>query len=69
MISLNERNEIINKIEDGLLSSECKSGATWWRNKHHPNKDIPRTIYLLGNGYSIVELFEKYNENQDIKIE
>jgi hypothetical protein len=62
MVKPIDRIEIINKIENEEIMSE--SGEKWWLNKHHPNNDIPKNIYLLGKG-SIKELYEKYNENYE----
>jgi hypothetical protein len=37
----------------------CKKNA--WKKKHHPDKAIPRDIYLLGEG-TMDNLFEKFKE-------
>jgi len=61
MLSPSERNEIIRKIDNGLMLSECETGRKqkWWTNKHNPKKTIPTNIYLLGNGTQL-ELHNKY---------
>lgn len=65
MVSLEERMEIINRIENNEIDSECKSGQRqkWWKkgNKHHPEQEIPRDIYLLGRG-TLQELHNNYNK-------
>jgi hypothetical protein len=55
------RNIIIERINSGQLVSETKSGkeSKWWLIKHHPDKEIPLHIYLLGDG-TIKEIYEKY---------
>ena len=32
---------------------------SWWINKHNPNKEIPKNIYLLGKG-TIQQLHIEY---------
>ncbi len=64
MVSSQERQNIINDIDNGTIEEKCHTGKKqhWWKNKHHPNKDIPKNIYLLGYG-TIDELHKKYNKS------
>ena len=64
MINPSERLDIIKKINDGKIFSETETGKkeNWWEDKHHPNKEIPKNIYLLGKG-TIEELHIEYNKN------
>jgi hypothetical protein len=64
MVTADERKIIIDNIDTGNLVSECAAGIKnkWWKNKHHPDKDIPKNIYLLGDG-TIQELHYRYREN------
>jgi hypothetical protein len=66
MVSPDVRNNIIDRIDSGELESETFTGtkAKWWKNKHHPNKQIPKRIYLLGSG-SPKELYTIYINNPD----
>jgi len=61
MVTPNERFIIIEKINNGELVSETISGSSqqWWLKKHNPDCEIPRNIYLLGDG-TIEELYKKY---------
>jgi hypothetical protein len=61
MVTPNERFNIIEKINNVELVSETIIGNNqdWWLKKHNPDSDIPRNIYLLGNG-TIEELHKKY---------
>ena len=63
MCSPSERVDIIHKIDSGMIESECESGKKqrWWYTKHHPNRDIPKNIYLLGIGTMKV-LYDKYQK-------
>ena len=68
MVSPKMRNDIINKINSREIYSQTLSGErdNWWLNKHHPEKEIPMKIYLLGEGTK-EELFEKYKEKYNDK--
>jgi hypothetical protein len=59
MVSPDDRREIIRKIENGSMVSECKTGKRWWITKHHPKQEIPQNIYLLGNG-TLSDLHKRY---------
>jgi len=61
MIGVDERNAIIERIHRKELCSETVTGQQeeWWLKKHHPDNEIPRNIYLLGQG-TINELYTKY---------
>jgi hypothetical protein len=61
MVNPSERNEIIKKINSCELISETLNGKKqdWWLNKHNPNNEIPKNIYLLGRG-TIFELHIEY---------
>ena len=61
MIIPDERNKIINKINNYELVSETITGQKydWWRGYHNPSEEIPRNIYLLGKG-TIAQLHNKY---------
>jgi hypothetical protein len=61
MINPSERIEIIKKINNGEMISETSNGKkdNWWIDKHNPNNEIPKNIYLLGKG-TIQELYEEY---------
>jgi len=52
MIGPCDRIEIIKKITSGEMMSETITGKKkrWWIDKHNPNNEIPKNIYLLGNG-------------------
>jgi hypothetical protein len=54
MVTADERKIIIDNIDTGNLVSECSAGIKnkWWKNKHHPDKDIPKNIYW------VMELFK-----------
>ena len=45
----NERNIIIQNINNNILESETISGKKqdWWKKKHYPENDIPTKIYLF----------------------
>ena len=64
MINPSERIEIIQKIYNGEMISETFAGKKerWWVNKHNPNNEIPKNIYLLGKG-TIQELHIEYIKN------
>lgn len=64
MILPSERNEIIQKINTGEIVSETFIGKknNWWIDKHNPNNNIPKNIYLLGKG-TIQELHIEYIKN------
>jgi hypothetical protein len=70
MVSVNERMLIIGKINSGEIVCQCVAGIknNWWGNKHHPEKDIPKNIYLLGSG-TIEELHEKFRVKFVCEIE
>ena len=53
------RRIIIQRIDSGDMVSECKSEKKWWATKHHPKREIPQNIYLLGNG-TLQDLHKKY---------
>lgn len=61
MTNSNSRYIIIEKINNKELFSNDISGKrlNWWLNKHYPDNEIPKNIYLLGNG-TIKELYERY---------
>jgi hypothetical protein len=61
MIDPDERNEIIQKINNGEMISETITGKkeNWWLHKHNPNNEIPKKIYSLGSG-TIKELHIEY---------
>jgi len=63
MISPSDRMEIIEKINSEEIISETITGKkkSWWKDKHNPNNDIPKNIYLLGKG-TIKQLYNKYIE-------
>ena len=64
MINPSERIVIIKKINDGEMVSETDTGKKehWWIDKHNPNNEIPKNIYLLGKG-TIQELYVEYITN------
>jgi hypothetical protein len=66
MISPSERIEIIKKINNGEMISETITGKKqrWWIDKHNPNNEIPKNIYLLGKG-TIQQLHIEYIEIYD----
>ncbi len=45
-----------NSLELNITNRET---TNYWKTKHHPTKDIPTKIYLLGNG-TRDELYDKY---------
>jgi len=57
----NERFAIIEKINNSELVSETIIGKNqdWWLKKHNPDNEIPRNIYLSGDG-TLEELYKKY---------
>ena len=61
MINPNERNKIVNKINNNELVSETLTGKkyNWWIGYHNPNEEIPNNIYLLGKG-TIKHLYDEY---------
>ena len=61
MINPNDRIEIIKKINSEEMVSETIAGKKerWWIDKHNPNNEIPKNIYLLGKG-TIPELHSEY---------
>ena len=63
MINPSDRIEIIKKINSEEMVSETIAGKKerWWIDKHNPNNEIPKNIYLLGKG-SIQQLYIKYIE-------
>jgi hypothetical protein len=64
MINPSERIKIIKKIIDSEMVSETFTGKKdkWWIDKHNPNNEIPKNIYLLGKG-TIQELHIEYIKN------
>jgi len=64
MIYPSERIEIIKKINSGEIVSENFTGIKqrWWLDKHNPDNEIPKKIYLLGKG-TIQELYNEYIRN------
>jgi hypothetical protein len=62
MVSPQLRNIIINNINTIVDYEFDKTGrySKYWLYKHHPEKEIPLKIYLLGNG-NFNELYQKYN--------
>jgi len=63
MISPCDRIEIIKKITSEEMMSETITGnkERWWIDKHNPNNEIPKNIYLLGKG-TIQQLHIEYIE-------
>jgi len=61
MISPSDRIEIIKKINNEEMISETITGKKerWWIDKHNPNNEIPKNIYLLGKG-TIQQLHNEY---------
>ena len=61
MINPSDRIEIIKKINSEEMVSETIAGKKerWWIDKHNPNNEIPKNIYLLGKG-TIPELHIEY---------
>jgi hypothetical protein len=61
MINPSERNNIINKIYSNEFITDCVTGQKqeWWLKKHNPDNEIPKNIYLLGQG-TINELYNNY---------
>ncbi len=61
MVNPCERIDIINKINKGEMVSETMSGKkeSWWIEKHNPDNEIPKNIYLLGKG-TLQELHIEY---------
>ena len=64
MINPSDRIEIIKKINSEEMISETITGKKerWWIDKHNPNNEIPKNIYLLGKG-TIQELHIEYIKN------
>lgn len=64
MVYPDERIQIIHKINNGEMIFETFTGKkeNWWNNKHNPNNEIPKNIYLLGKG-TIKELYIQYIKN------
>lgn len=52
MVNPIERIEIIKRINSGEMVSETSTGKKegWWIDKHNPDNEIPKNIYLLGKG-------------------
>ena len=63
MSSPEERVEIINRINNGSINTNVQTGikAKWWSKKHHPEKETPTNIYLMGGGVTLMELYGRYN--------
>jgi hypothetical protein len=61
MIHPSERYAILQRIHRKEIVSETVVGKTqeWWLKKHNPDQDIPKHIYLLGQG-TIRELYDTY---------
>ena len=55
------RRVVIQQIDATEIESECKMGKKnkWWKTKHHPGRQIPTNIYLLGRG-TLPELHAAY---------
>jgi hypothetical protein len=64
MSSPEERREIINRIDNKSFDTNVSTGITkeWWRIQHHPDKDIPKNIYLMGGGCNLRTLHKRYND-------
>lgn len=65
MVNPIERIEIIKKINAGEMVSETSTGKKegWWIDKHNPDNEIPKNIYLLGKGtiqYLHIEYIKKH---------
>jgi len=62
MVSPNDRNTIIRRINSGEIDTDVSTGQRnkWWKKKHHPEREIPTNIYLLGDG-TPKELHDMYN--------
>ena len=58
MVTPNDRFTIIEKINSGELVSIIISKDLWLK-RHNPDNEIPRNIYLLGDG-TLEELHKKY---------
>lgn len=65
MISPAERYTIAQKCKQEELVSETIPGKKqkWWLNKHNPDNEIPKNIYLLCERDTIKELHDKYTTN------
>jgi len=61
MVHPTERYAILQRIIRKEIVSETAAGKAheWWLRKHNPDQDIPKQIYLLGQG-TIRELFDTY---------
>lgn len=64
MTNPDKRFIIIQQINNEELISNTKTGKRqkWWLIKHNPDNEIPKNIYLLGNGI-IYQLHEKYKQH------
>jgi len=64
-VSPDHRLLIIQQIHNKQLTSGRKRGMEtdykWWLGKHHPEKEIPTEIYLLGRG-TVHEQYERYKK-------
>ena len=61
MINPSDRIKLIIKINNKEMISETITGQreNWWIGHHNPDNEIPKNIYLLGNG-TIREIHIKY---------
>ena len=64
MIHPSERYAILQRINHKEIVSETVVGKAqeWWLKKHNPDQDIPKQIYLLGQG-TIRELYDTYTNH------
>jgi len=62
MVNPAERMNIIQQIDTSVIVSECATGQRkeWWTKKHHPENEIPKNIYLLGQG-TVRQLYDQYH--------
>lgn len=62
-----ERVLVIQQINNNTLTSECFTGRRlkWWTEKHHPENEIPKNIYLLGRG-TLAQLHNAYLQKHGV---
>lgn len=62
-----ERIRVIQQINNKTLVSECFTGKImkWWTDKHHPDNEIPKNIYLLGSG-TLSQLHNAYLQKHGV---
>ena len=67
MVNQADRMNIIQQIDSGVIVSECATGQKqeWWTKKHYPKNEIPKNIYLLGEG-TLRQLYEQYQSRYGI---